>query len=163
VADATGWRLRTGFALFALGLICPVFVPLVTATDLPTTWKATLSGLLMLGLPELLWIAAAAVLGKEGFAALKARLVRLFKRHVVPREVGRTRHRIGVCVLLVPILFGWLAPYLFEALPVYREHRIAVALSGDLLLLAGLVLLGGGFWEKLHTLFLREQGRVPDG
>lgn len=163
MADATRWRLRAGAGLFALGLFCPVFVPLVTATNLPTTWKATLSGVLLLGLPELLWIAAAGVLGKDGFDALKAGLLRILRRQVFPRQVGVVRHRIGVCVLLAPILFAWLSPYLFEELPAYRENRLSVGVAGDLLLLFGLVLLGGSFWEKLRRLLVREPARTADG
>ena len=63
-----GWRFYSGIVLFVLGLLSPLFIPLVTATALPTGWKTALSGLLMLGIPELLWVAAAAVL--VGGAAL---------------------------------------------------------------------------------------------
>ena len=62
-----GLRFRFGLIFFVLGLICPVFIPLVTATDFPAGWKAGLSGLLALGIPELLWMVAIAVMGKEGF------------------------------------------------------------------------------------------------
>ena len=71
-----GWRFRFGVALFALGLVCPVFVPLVAATDLSTEWKAILSGLLMLGVPELLWVVAVHRIGMvpAGEASLYVRV-----------------------------------------------------------------------------------------
>ena len=80
VQPLSGWRFRIGMILFVLGLICPVFISLVTATDLPGKWKAGISALLALGIPELLWMAAVAVLGKAGFDYLKGRLFGLLKK-----------------------------------------------------------------------------------
>ena len=62
-----GWRFYSGIMLFVLGFLSPLFIPLVTATALPAGWKTAISGLLMLGIPELLWVAAAAIMGKAGF------------------------------------------------------------------------------------------------
>jgi hypothetical protein len=149
-----GWRFRLGVSLFALGLVCPVFVPLVAATGLSAQWKTILSGILMLGVPELLWVVAVAVMGKEGFDFIKARMFGFLKRHAVPRTVSRTRYRIGLVLFLLPLLFGWLAPYGPGAIPGYEAQRLAVNLAGDLLLLTSLFVLGGDFWEKLRALFV---------
>ena len=151
-----GWRFRLGVSFFALGLVCPVFVPLVAATGLPVEWKTILSGLLMLGVPELLWVVAVAVMGKAGFDFIKARVFGFFKRYAAPQTVSRTRYRIGLALFLLPILFGWLAPYGPGAIPGYEAQRLAVNLVGDLLLLASLFVLGGDFWDKLRALFVYE-------
>lgn len=151
-----GWRFRLGASFFALGLVCPVFVPLVTATGLSTEWKTILSGILTLGIPELLWVVAVAVMGKAGFDHIKVRVFGFLKRHAVPRTVSRTRYRIGLALFLLPLLFGWLAPYSPGAIPGYESQRFAVNLAGDLLLLTSLFVLGGDFWEKLRSLFLYE-------
>jgi hypothetical protein len=151
-----GWRFRLGVSFFALGLVCPVFVPLVAATGLSTEWKTILSGILMLGVPELLWVVAVAVMGKAGFDYIKARVFGFLKRHAVPRTVSRTRYRIGLALFLLPVLFGWLAPYGPGAIPGYESQRFAVNLAGDLLLLTSLFVLGGEFWEKLRALFVYE-------
>ena len=151
-----GWRFRLGVSFFALGLVCPVFVPLVAASGLSTQWKTVLSGILMLGIPELLWVVAVAVMGKAGFDYIKARVFGFFKRHAVPRTVSRTRYRIGLALFLLPVLFGWLAPYGPGAIPGYEAQRLAVNLAGDLLLLTSLFVLGGDFWEKLRALFVYE-------
>lgn len=155
-----GAHFGFGVGLFVLGLACPVFVPLVAASDLPAGWKTTLSGLLLLGLPELLWVAAAAVLGRDGFEFLKGRLLRALRRHVLPGRVGRTRYRLGLVLFVLPLFFGWLAPYAPERLPGYEIHRLAVNLAGDALLLASLFVLGGGFWDKLRALFVYEAKAV---
>ena len=63
------WRFPAGVAIFALGFCAPLAIPLVTASDLPPGWKAVISGALAVGVPEVMMLVAAAVMGKEGFAA----------------------------------------------------------------------------------------------
>ncbi|TDI16610.1 MAG: hypothetical protein E2P05_03740 [Acidobacteria bacterium] len=156
-------RLTLGGVIFVAGLLCPLAIPWVANSGLPVGWKAVLSGLLLLGIPELLMLVAAAVLGKSGFHFLKGLLFGFFKRHAIPKEVSRTRHRIGVALFLVPILWGWLTPYVSQQIPGYEEHRLAVGLLGDLLLLSSLFVLGGEFWEKLRALFIhRALVRFPE-
>lgn len=159
-----GARFSIGVGLFVLGLACPVFVPLVAASGLPTAWKTTLSGLLVLGLPELLWVAAAAVLGREGFEFLKARLLRALRRQVLAERVSRARYQLGLVLFALPLLVGWLAPYALERLDGYESYRLAVNLTGDALLLSSLVVLGGGFWDKLRAIFIYDAKAVlPEG
>jgi hypothetical protein len=148
------WRFRLGIVLFALGLACPAFVPGVAATDLGVEWKTILSGALMLGVPELLWLSAAGVMGREGFEYLKGRVFRFLRRHALPHRVSRRRYRIGLAMFALPVLLGWLAPYVSGSIPGYETHRVALNLTGDLVLLASLFVLGGGFWDKLTALFL---------
>lgn len=146
-------RLYLGGAIFVFGLLCPLLVPLVTVTGLSTAWKATLSGLLLLGIPEIFMLIAAAVMGKDGFAYLKGVMFGFLQRNVLPEKVKPVRYRIGLVVFFLPILWGWFAPYLSEFVSV-QDHNLKIAIAGDLLLLIGLVLLGGEFWEKLRSLFL---------
>ncbi len=146
-----------------VGLLCPLSIPWVAGSGLPAGWKAVLSGLLLLGIPELMMMLAAAVLGKSGFHFLKGLLVGFFKRHAIPQEVSPTRYRIGLVMFLVPMLWGWLTPYVAQEIPGYEEHRLAVGLLGDLLLLSSLFVLGGEFWEKLRALFIhRAVARFPE-
>ena len=146
-------RLYLGGVIFFVGLLCPLLVPLVTYTGLSAAWKATLSGLLLLGIPEIFMLITAAVMGKDGFAYLKGLLFGFLKRHVVPKTVSPGRYRIGLVVFFLPILWGWLAPYLSQFVSI-QEQNLTFAVAGDLLLLTGLLLLGGEFWEKLKSLFL---------
>lgn len=153
---APGWRFKLGVYLLALGAICPLFTPLIAMTDLSTEWKAALSGLLLIGIPEVFSLVAIAVMGKDGFNYIKGKVFAFFKRHALPKEVSRTRYRIGLVLLLLPLLFGWLAPYSPDVIPGYEAHRFAVNFSGDLLLLISLFLLGGEFWDKVRALFVYE-------
>ena len=156
-------RLTLGGAILVVGLLCPLSIPWVASSDLPAGWKAVLSGLLLLGIPELMMMLAAAVLGKSGFHFLKGLLFGFFKRQAIPKEVSPTRYRIGLVMFLVPMLWGWLTPYVSQEIPGYEGHRLAVGLLGDLLLLSSLFVLGGEFWEKLRALFIhRAVARFPE-
>jgi hypothetical protein len=149
------WRLRLGVFLFVLGLVCPfAFVPVVMATGLPNEWKAVISGLLSLGIPELLWVAAAAVMGKSGFNLLKARLVGFLKKHGPPEVVSRARYRVGLFMFVIPLAFGWLAPYALHLIPGYEAHRLLVGVCGDVVFVSSLFVLGGQFWDKLRSIFI---------
>ena len=155
--------LLFGGTVFVLGLLCPLLVPLVATSDLPTEWKAVLSGLLLLGIPELFMLAAAAILGKSGFDYLKGKIFGFLKHYAPPDTVGRTRYRIGLAMFLLPLLLGWLTPYVLPVLPDYGANRIAYGVPGDLLLLASLFVLGGDFWDKLRALFVRDaKAQFPD-
>jgi hypothetical protein len=157
------WRFALGVAFLGLGLSCPVFIPIVTAADLSTQWKTVLSGLLMLGIPEVLWLAAAAVMGKAGFEHLKGRLWGLLKRHAPPERVSPTRYRLGLLCFTLPLLFGWLGPYGAQAIPFYSDHRFAFHLVGDLLFLTSFFVLGGEFWDKIRALFsVRARAHIPE-
>jgi hypothetical protein len=153
-APPTGWRFGLGVTLFTVGLVCPVFIPVLGLLDLPAAWMATLSGFFALGLPELLWLAAAVVLGKEGFARLKAALWGIVKRHALPQTPGPIRYRIGLVLFAAPLLVGWLVPYFSDLVPGYEENRVALSVAGDVTFLISLLVLGGDFWDKLRSLFV---------
>jgi hypothetical protein len=164
-----GWRFYGGIILFVLGLLSPLFIPLVTATALPTGWKTALSGLLMLGIPELLWVAAAAVMGKAGFNVIKGKFWGFFKKMAPPDEVSAVRYRVGLIMFSLPLLFAWIESYGLRWIPEYENYRFAANIIGDILLLLSFFVLGGDFWDKLRGLFIhnakiqiptRDQNRV---
>ena len=149
----SSWRFRLGVALIALGWICPLFIPLVTNSTLSTEWKTVLSGVLLVGGPEILSLLAIAILGKDGFNYLKEKVFALLRRAAPSAKVSRTRYRAGLFIwafLFVYESFVWYAPHL---VPGYAEHRIALNLTTDFLFIVSLFVLGGDFWEKFRALF----------
>lgn len=151
-------RMIFGTTVFVVGQLAPLTVPLVTRSDLAPGVKATLTGLLLLGVPELAILAAVAILGKAGFDALvggvKRRLGAFFKEHGPAQQVSRTRYRIGLALFLVPVLFGWASPYVGGHLPGYDTNRLWYAATGDVVMVVSLFVLGGAFWDKLRSLFV---------
>ncbi|MBT8386615.1 MAG: hypothetical protein KJO12_04325, partial [Ignavibacteria bacterium] len=74
-------KLFIAGTIFITGFLSPLLIPIVTSSSLSTGWKATLSGLLALGIPELFMVIAAAVAGKEGFNYIKSKIFGIFKKY----------------------------------------------------------------------------------
>jgi hypothetical protein len=154
-------RLLLGGVVFASGFLVPLAVPLVALTSLPSGWKTALSGLLLLGIPELFMLIAVAILGKPGFEYLKALIFGYLGKHIAPPErVGVVRYRIGLVMFALPLLLAFVTPYAGELIPGYEAHRIWYGLAGDLLLLSSLFVLGAEFWDKLRALLIHEATAV---
>ena len=52
-----------------------------------------------------------------------------------------------------PLVFGWASPYFAHHIPGFEAGRLIYAVVFDVLLLISLFVLGGGFWDKLRSLF----------
>ena len=153
---AAGWRLKLGAALFGLSIILPVAgVPLVAALGLSTTMTASVSGALLVG-AEVLGVCAVAVMGKSGYAFIKNRVFGFLKQHGPPRKVSRSRYNIGLVIFCLPLLFGWLSPYISKWIPDLLSNPLPFAIGGDILILASLLILGGDFWDKIRSLFIHD-------
>ena len=149
-----GWRIKTGAALFGLSVLLPIAgIPLVATLGLSTAMAASLSGALLVG-AEVLGVAAVAVMGKSGFAFIKNRGFGFLKQHGPPQTVSRRRYTIGLVLFSVPLLFGWLSPYVYKWVPGLLSHPLPLAIGGDILIVVSLLLLGGDFWDKIRSLFI---------
>ena len=154
------WRFKLGVTLFVLSLFGPlVFIPLVAALGLSAAMTTSISGAILVG-AEILLVAAAAVMGKSGYAYIKNRAFGFLKQYGPPKEVSRARYNIGLVIFAIPILFGWLSPYAATLIPGYEGNEITFAVIGDLLLLISLFVLGGEFWDKLGALFIHNAKAV---
>ena len=157
-------RLVVGGTIFVVGFLAPALIPLVAASSLPAGWKATLSGLLALGIPELGMLVAVAVMGKPGFEFLKARLGRFLRQYGPPATVSPIRYRIGLVMFTLPLFVAWVTPYAPYLLHGFDPNQLPVAVAGDVMLVTSLFVLGGDFWDKLRSLFVHgSQARFPAG
>jgi hypothetical protein len=71
-----------GAALFGLGLVCPLFIPIITSADLSSASRTVLSGLMVFGVPVFRWLIAAVFIGRRGLESLRQRLWSLLKKYV---------------------------------------------------------------------------------
>jgi len=149
-------RLYLGISLLVLALISPLFGFLVAATDWSTTMKATVIGLLTAGLPEVLSVLAAAVLGKENFVRIKSIALSWLKRLRPTARVSKTRYIVGLIMFLVPLIPTYVMAYTPQWLPDTSSARLYVNIAADCSFIASLFVLGGDFWDKLTALFLYE-------
>jgi hypothetical protein len=155
-----GWRMSLALVLWVGGFFLPLFIPLVTALPLPLATKTALSGLLVLGLPQLLTVIAIAIVGKSGFHYLKDQLSGVAKKLGPPVHVSRRRYRIGLVMLFLPLGVSLLEPYI-SLLDIHgRLPHWAYGAIGDTLFLTSFLVLGGEFWDKVKALFIYEARAV---
>ena len=147
-------RFIIGGMLFVGGFLSPLLLPLVTSSDLPGNWKAILSTGLVAGLPEVGMLLAVGVLGKQGFAQLKEMFFSRFRKITEPSAVGPARYRIGLFMFFIPLLSGWLQPYLVHFFPGFISDNMLPFILFDLMFALSFIVLGAGFWEKIHNLFI---------
>ena len=155
-------RLAAAIPLFLVAIACPFLGATILASDLPVDTKAW-AGLLFFPIPEMFDITAIAILGKPGFAWLKSTLLALIGRYGPPARVSRVRYRIGLAMFVLPILAGWLHPYLADRSSTFIGPGPVVHVVGDLVFIASFLVLGGDFWDKVRALFVYgAKARFPD-
>ena len=95
-------------------------------------------------------------MGKSGFDTMKNRIFGFLKKYGPSDRVSLARYRIGLVMFVMPLLFGWLSPYLQNLIPQFEEHRNLLAITGDLVFIGSLIVLGGDFWDKIRSLFVHD-------
>jgi len=152
------WKYRLGMGLFIYSLVPLCTIELVALLPLDTAEIVTL-GAVYIGSGELAFLAAVALLGRPFIQSVKDKIKGFFfsKRPAAPpRPIGKIRHGLGIALLA-----GSLIPYYASiAILLFTRSQEADArtllyllLSGEVLFLASLFVLGGEFWARLKRLF----------
>ncbi len=153
-APEAGPRFYIGVALFAVSLAGPLLaIPLLGIMGFSAGEIASYSAGILVG-AEVLLVAAATIMGKSGYAYIKSKIFGVLKDYGPPQEVSLTRYRIGLVFFAVPLILGFLSPYVKSLIPFYGGNEVLFAIVSDLVLLIGLFILGGAFWDKLRALFI---------
>ena len=127
-------------------------IPLASAAGWSTAKVASLSGGIFIA-NKVLLVGAIAIMGKPGFNYLKQLLFGFFRKFGPPKQVGRGRYRLGLIMFMVPMLMTWIAPYVTGLLRPGSVYGFLQEVSLEVLLLVGLFMLGGEFWDKMRALF----------
>ena len=146
-------RLILGGTVFIGGFFSPLLIPLVVASELSGAWKSLLSAILLVGLPEILMLVSVAILGADGYHFLKEKLWALLKKTAPSAKVSRPRYIFGLILFFVPLIYAWLEPYVGDLNPWLQDNHMIFNITGDLLFVTSLYILGGDFWDKLRALF----------
>ena len=155
-APVLGWPLKLGVGMFVFSILLPFAgAPLVAALDLSMNLTTSLSGAFLIG-GELIGLMAVAVMGKSGYAYIKSLVFGFIKKFGPPGKVSRLRYTIGLIMLSIPILFGWVSPYIPGQIPGFLPDPVYYALGGDILFVVGLFVIGGDFWDKIRSLFVHD-------
>ena len=151
-SNAPKRSLYIGGFILVLGFLSPLLIPLVLSSNWSDGVKSVVTGLLAFGIPELFMILAVAVMGKEGYQFLRER-VRNWVTKISPDRISIHRYRMGIVLFSIPLILGFLKPYLAYYIPLLDRVPLTATIGMDLMLLISLFVLGGEFWEKLKGLF----------
>ncbi len=152
-------RFIFGVLLLVIGLLLPLGVYPVAQTAWPAPVKTAVGGVLFFGF-EIMAIPAVAVLGKENFDRIMARAKSWVGSLKPSGEVGKVRHAVGLVLFLLPVVPTYIMAYVPKWLPDDSPERFWVNLCADAVFFASLFILGGDFWDKLRSLFVRQARAV---
>ena len=149
------WRFYAGMTALVLAVILPLGAFIVPLLGLPLAQSALLVGVLVAGGPEVLCIAAIALLGKETFQYLAHHAKLAFRRAVIDRPASKARYYVGLAI----VLLSWLPAYIYAYAPAAMpggNARVYILAAMDLAFVASVFLMGGEFWEKVRRIFIYE-------
>ena len=69
------------------------------------------------------------------------------------KTVSQTRYRIGLIFFCVPLIAGWLLPYVNEYIYLLGDTPVMYYIIGDIIFFSSFFILGGDFWDKFSGLF----------
>lgn len=162
------WRYKVGLTMIVVGNLGIVGAVLLGFMGLGA---ATVGALVVGG--EIVSLASIVFLGKEGFKAIKSKVV-VFAKSTYTAPVGKSRHYIGIALLLANVvttylimLYAWDA---FEAagaegptaavwgLDIEQQGSLVfwLFLIGELSFLIAIYVLGAEWWEKFRRIFVWE-------
>lgn len=150
---ANNSRLILGSIILVAGFLLPLIIPLVLASDLSTSGKSILSGLLAFGIPEVFMIVAVAVMGKKGYEFIKGKAIKYLKRFAPPDAVSLFRYRMGLIMFSLPVLIGIVQPYIGHFSTIFKDLPLWFTIFLDVIFISSFFVLGGDFWDKLSSLF----------
>jgi hypothetical protein len=152
------WKFYLGLALLAFSAIPICTVELVMLLPLTKTQALSL-GAIYLASGEGAFLLAAALLGKPFIQAVKTKIKAFFSRTTDAAPVGpigKTRHYVGVSLFLLsfsPYLITEIAILFVKLDPAGLRILLVLLLSGDVMCVASLLVLGEEFWARLQALF----------
>lgn len=149
------WRFYAGVAALVLSCVMPLFALFVPLLGLSGGWTTTIIGALVAGGPEVLILAAAALLGKETLHYFLHTAKSGLRKALLAQPVPKGRYYVGVAISvasLVPLyLYGYLPAYMPEG-----NARIYILAAADLSFVLSVFIMGGEFWDKFRRLFIWE-------
>ena len=146
-------KLIIGVSILVIGFMSPLLIPLVTGSNWSVGVKTTASGLLAFGIPEVFMLIAIAIMGKQGYEYIKGKAFKYLKRFAPPDTVTLTRYRIGLIMFSLPLLLGWLQPYLGHYFTFLNQLPVWQYVVVDIIFFTSFFILGGDFWDKFSGLF----------
>ena len=162
------WRYKVGLFLIVVGNVGILVGVLLGFVGV----GATTIGVLVVG-GEIVSLASIVFLGKEGFKAIKNKVV-VFARSTYTAPVGKTRHYVGIALLLTNVVTTYLMMlYAWDAFAIAATEGPTAAvwgldieqqgslvlwlfLVGEISFLIGIYVLGAEWWGRFRRIFVWE-------
>ena len=156
--DGRGWRYRVGLVILVLSLILPVlaliFLPLF---GFPKNVNAVVFGLSLAGGPDVLMIAAAAIMGKENMERILGKIGTWFRRVLRWDTVTRRRYTIGLWVLTIAFLLPYAIALFFEDSVVRADGdpgwAYYVMIGCSIAFVVSFLSMGAPLWQRIRAIY----------
>ncbi|MFC5079178.1 hypothetical protein VTH8203_02640 [Vibrio thalassae] len=147
-------RLFLGVCLLVIAFVSPLFIPFITSSNLCSSQKALLSGLMIFGIPEFASIGAIFLLGRERLQQIKSFLVGTLLRLKPSRQSTKFSYYLGVSLMVIvgPIMNIALF-YLSSFFPDWVVYRQPIGLICDFVFVLSLFIAGEQLWGKIEAIF----------
>jgi len=157
IRPASGWRRIVGIALFGLCLALPLIALIVVPIlGLPKEMNTVLFGLSVVGGPDVLLIAAVAVLGRDGVTALMSKFGAFGKRVFRWDSVTKTRYTVGLVVLviamvapLIPLVFWESSVQTIDGGPGWGFY---VGVASVFVFITAVLSMGAPLWARIEAI-----------
>lgn len=155
---ASGWRRPVGVSLFVLHIILPLIaLVVVPILGLPEGTNAILFGLSVVGGPDLLLIAAIAVLGKDGVAQLMSSLGSVVRNVTRWDRVTRRRYIAGLWVLSISLVLPTAILFFWNDSIVKVGDQPGwgywVLLASTFAFIGAVLSMGAPLWSRIQAIF----------
>lgn len=150
------WQFYTGMAALILSFMMPLFALLVPLFGLSVAQSAFLMGFLIAGVPDVIFLIAIALLGKDTLQYFIYRMKKTVREAVILKPVSKTRYYVGLTISLL----SWLPLYLYGYFPTVLpsgDARIYILIAADISFIVSVFLMGEQFWDKFRHLFIWEK------
>ena len=157
IRPASGWRRIVGIALFGLSLALPLIALIVVPIlGLPKEMNTVLFGLSVVGGPDVLLIAAVAVLGRDGVTALMSKFGAFGKRVFRWDSVTKTRYTVGLVVLviamvapLIPLVFWESSVQTIDGGPGWGFY---LGVASVFVFITAVLSMGAPLWARIEAI-----------
>jgi hypothetical protein len=68
--------------------------------------------------------------------------------------VSLVRYRVGLLMFFMPLLFGWLQPYIVHFYTPFDSDSMLPVILFDVIFASSFIVLGAEFWQKIQSLFV---------
>jgi len=152
------WKFYLGISLCVYSFIPYIVSGMLLFFKIPLGKLMALIGIFLTS-AEVAFAISVILLGKPFIGMLKSKFKGFFtpkKASLPPHPIGKFRHYVGITLLLVsflPDIAVQVSLFLGYPKTDYGEEVALVAmLSGTTMFIAGLIILGPDFWERLMKL-----------